>query len=84
MTDFSDNYDEGGYCAECDQSYSDYQFRYIPTGQWTESVACPQGHVQFGGLSEAFFETGYYLLSVSDDEWPHPPGHCLRLPDYNA
>lgn len=69
-----ENYDEGYYCENCDQSYASEDYVIVPIDQWSEYYACSGcGHIAPKVMrSDAYYDLGLYLLSVADDEFAWP------------
>lgn len=80
-----ENYDEGCYCEHCDEVYPSDDFTTVPVDYWRERFACPLcGHVEDKAmLNDAYYELGFYLLSIADDDhvWPE---YIEPLPAYDA
>lgn len=80
-----DDYKELHYCPECDQTCPYDDLLIIPFGAWEIYYACPLCGARQGTpvLSNAYYDLGFYLLSVADDEmvWP---GVCIIIPPYEA
>jgi hypothetical protein len=79
-----DSYDEGGYCEACDNSFYD-DMPVVHLDQWNIRYACPLcGDVHPKVFrSDEYYDLGYYLLSVADDEFVFPD-FVTPLPKYEA
>lgn len=75
---------EDSYCLECDASFDSADMLVQPVDQWHERYGCPKcGHIEPRiHLSDNFYGTAFYLLSIADDDhtWPIP----MNLPHYEA
>lgn len=80
---FDENYDEGYYCEECDQSYTSDDYVIDQIDEWSERYGCPHcGHFEPRlYATDYFIAFGFYLLSVADDDYVFP-GEYRRLPAY--